>query len=351
MKTLSIASTGQTYQRLPGRAKRLFGFFVNDRQRLFLGGDHLLVSTTSYNYERYKRFYLADVQSLTIQKTAGGAVLNVVLGALACLFAVFALATYNGADAAPLYILGVIAGIFVAGMLVNTAFGPTCQCHILTAVHEEPLPCLGRLYTAQRVVEYLRGVIEGVQGSAAGMAAEGAGVAQRVERAVERRELASLQRADSGRLHMALFLFQLLAAMTGAAGLYFRTEVPAGVYMLPPFLSLALAVAAAIRQRDSDVPGAVRTAAWAAVATNCVVVFMYFYASIFEQDLWQGANAETEQVAGALRYGMSLVANGVNGLVNGICGGVGMFYVRIWRGAVAVQAEQQRITEEEGAQQ
>jgi len=339
---------GKTYARLPGRAKRLFGFFTNEKQRLYVGDDHLFVATTSYYYERYKRFYLADIQSLTIQKSAAGAVLNVVLGAIAGIFATIAAAGYAGQwDPAAQATLAVIAGFFLGTVLVNTAFGPTCQCHILTAVHEESLHCLGRLYTAQRVVEYLRAVIEGVQGAAGDMTDSTASASQRVERAADRREIASMLRKDSGRLHMALFSFLIFAALVSSAGLYYRSGISIVVYVAPSIVALGLALAAAIRQRDTDIPRSVRTVVWVALATNGLAAALHFYASIFEDAFGQGINPEAEQIAGVLRVGFAVTANALSAAANIVTGPAGLYSMRIWRRAAAVQDEQRRVAAEE----
>ena len=157
--------------------------------------------------------------------------LNVVLGAIAGPATFAVTATPNNGPAAQAT-LAVIAGSFVGTVLVNTAFGPTCRCHILTAVHEEPLHCLGRLYTAQRVVEYLRAVIEGVQGPAGDMSDGTASTAQRVERAADRREIASIQRKDSGRLHAALFVALLVDALLGTIVIFARDAFPPGLSLL-----------------------------------------------------------------------------------------------------------------------
>ena len=335
----------KAYTRLPGRAKPLFGFFVNEKQRLYLGDDHLFVATTSHYYERYKRFFLADIQSLSIQKTARGAILNMVLGTCAGLLAALAIAGYlNQWDPAAQIILVIIAGLFTGGALLNTAFGPTCSCQILTAVHEEPLHCLGRLYTAQRVVEYLRSVVEGVQGSAGDIAEKG----QRVERAIERHDMALVLRKDSGRLHMALFAVLIVDALIGTVVIFYRDLLPPWLTLLSNAVILSLVLAAAIRQRESDIPKTVRTTVWVALAFNVALFAVGMYISVFVEALQQTPDASA---ALAVRSAYLTVGNVVNLIVNSALGAFGIYNLRIWRRAVAVQAEQQRISEDETAQQ
>lgn len=338
-----ISATGQTYYRLPGRAKRLFALFVNERQRLFLGDDHLLIATSTYYYERYKRFYLADIQALTIQKSAAGAVLNLALGTIAGLWAALALAGYmNQWDAAAQIVCITIAGIFLGGLLINTAFGPTCQTHVLTAVHEEPLHCLGRLYTALRVVEYLREVIENVQGTVGDLSGPAESAAASVERAAYRRQTSAMLRKDSGLLHLALFSFLIIDAAFCVAGLYFHPRFAVPPFLVVSFVAVCLALAAAVRQRDTDVPRTIRAAVWAALVSNVIVAFMYFYAAVYNEAGSFGIATEAQRVFSTMTTGFALLGNGLGAIANIATGSLGLYYIRVWRRAVALQANQQR---------
>lgn len=335
------------YQPLPGKTGR-----VLEEQRLFLAEDHLLVTTRSINRETYKRFYFADIQAITIQKTSDGVVANIFLGALAGLFGVLVLSAVLYAWPVFAQIaLTVIAALFLGATLLNSAFGPTCKCHILSAVHEEPLRCLGRLYTAQRVVTYLKAIIEGVQGTAGDLTGEGAIIAQRVDREAERRLLDATQRAEEGKWHLALFGFLIITAITGALGLFFRYAVPTGAYMIPAFMAMALALVAVIRQRDTDVPASPRTITWIALVTNCAVAGLYLYAATIDQVAAQPVYAEDmKQVFGSIGVGFTFIANAVCAVANFILGPLGLYSIGVWRRASAVRSEQQRIAAEESAQ-
>lgn len=343
MSTVPPTSFDLKYHRLPGRAKRSFGFFVNEKQRLYLGDDHLLAATNSYNYERYKRFYLADIQSLTVQKTGAGAVLNFILGVIAGLFGTLAVAgLVNQWDPAAQITLLIFGGLFLGLLLINTAFGPTCQCHILTAVNEEPLYCLGRLYTAQRVVEYLRAVVEGVQGTAGNIADT---TAQRVERAADAREAAAMIRKDSGQLHFALFVVLIVDALLGTVFIFLRDSFPIWVSFVTNIVIVTLVIAAAIRQQDSDIPRAVRTPLWVALAFNMVLLSIGMYIAVIVQVMSQTPDAPGAQ---ALQSGFLVVGNVVNLVFNLSTGAYGLHSLRIWRRAVSAQAEQHRIATEQG---
>ncbi|MCC6794697.1 MAG: hypothetical protein IT366_06215 [Candidatus Hydrogenedentes bacterium] len=335
------------YQPLPGKTGR-----VLEEQRLFLAEDHLLVATRSINRETYKRFYLTDIQAITIQRTSDGVVANIFLGVLAGLFGVLVLsAVLNAWPVFVQIIFTVVAALFLGCTLLNSAFGPTCKCHILSAVHEEPLRCLGRLHTAQRVVNYLKAIIEGVQGTAGDLAGEGAIIAQRVDREAERRLLDASRRSEEGNWHLALFGFLILAAITGALGLFFRHVVPTGAYMIPAFIAMALALVAVIRQRDTDVPASLRTITWFALATNCAVAGLYLYAATIDQVAAQPVYAEDmKQMFGSIGVGFTFIANAVCAAANFILGPLGLYSIGLWRRANAIRREQQRIAPDEIAQ-
>lgn len=336
-------SPEQHYVPLPGRAGRAFS--LAERQRLYMGTDHVMLTTRSFASERYNRFYLADIQSLTIQKTSAGAVLNMVLLSVAGLFATFAAAGYiNEWDAGAVTMMTVVAAVFGGLAVLNTAFGPTCQCHVLTAVHEEPLYCLGRLWTAQRVIEYLRAMVEGVQG-ATGAIADTA--AQRVERAADARETAAAVRRESGRLHTALFAALIVYALLGAVFMYYGETVSPEVPLMCGVAVTGLAIVAVVRQRGSDVPERVRTPVWIAFGSNMFLLAASMYVSVFIQAFRQTPDMEVPE---SFEIAYMTIANAVNLVVNSATGLFGLYAVRVWRNAAAIEAEQRRVADEEGGQ-
>jgi hypothetical protein len=151
-----------TYQRLPGRGVGWAGYC-----RLYLGPDHLLMASGTGYAETYKRFFFRDIQAFTLQRTrlATGWTWFWAAMLLACL-AVWLLALLAGA---PARMQGVIAGavissLFALPLLVNLALGPTCACHVRTAVQTEKLPCLRRVRTAEKVLRMLGPLIQAAQG-------------------------------------------------------------------------------------------------------------------------------------------------------------------------------------------
>ena len=119
-----------------------FFAFSPARSSLWLGRDHVLcVDSTGYT-ERYRRFYFRDIQAVVLRKTQHGAVWALAFGSLAGLFTLFAVILK---DPVWPYVLGTLAGLSALGLLLQLAEGPTCVCHLGTAVQSEELPALNRL--------------------------------------------------------------------------------------------------------------------------------------------------------------------------------------------------------------
>jgi len=152
-----MAGELKIYRRLPGRGTTLAHYV-----RLFQGPDHLLqVSSTGYS-EFYKRFYYRDIQAIIVRQTHLGKLWSAVWGFPAGLFGAIALVVQlNGGNGLALWI---IAAVFVPGLAINLALGPTCACHVRTAVQIEKLPSLKRLRGAQKFIERLRPILAAVQG-------------------------------------------------------------------------------------------------------------------------------------------------------------------------------------------
>lgn len=158
-----------SYRRLPGAglARRGGSFIAASRItcRLWLGDDHLLQVESMGGYsESYKRFYFRDIQAIYVHKTNTWLIVNVILG----LFTGFSLFwTLLVHETAGVITLGVITGVFAFFLALNALRGPTCLCHLKTAVHLEELPSLRRRRNAEKVLARIKPLIESAQGSAA----------------------------------------------------------------------------------------------------------------------------------------------------------------------------------------
>jgi len=144
------------YKRVPGLGS---GLFV--RSRLYLGPDHLLqVGAVGWN-ETYRRFYFRDIQALVIRPSEWGKLYSAIWALLMFLFAIIAVQASDGGAVAG----WIFTGLFALGLFINTLRGPTCACHIQTAVQTTKLSSLGRVRRAQKFLAQLKPIIAGVQGT------------------------------------------------------------------------------------------------------------------------------------------------------------------------------------------
>ena len=153
-----MAKKTKQYKQLPGRGTGLANYYT-----LWLGPDHLLSIECNHFSEAYKRFYYNDIQSLTIHKTQSGKMWNAFLSTAGGLFLLWSLAL----DGFWAYFCLVGGSILFFFVLCNALLGPTCVCHIKTAVQIEKLLSLGRLRRALRTAKRLRPLIEQAQGTIA----------------------------------------------------------------------------------------------------------------------------------------------------------------------------------------
>jgi hypothetical protein len=152
-----MSNAPKEYQRLPGRGMRTEGnsliAFSRSFCRLWLGGDHLLLTDRTGYTETYKRFYYRDIQAVLIRKTNSATIWNCIMGAFALIFALWALGVDNLPGRIALWIFAGFFGIFTA---VNLLRGPSCMTHIKTAVQTEQLPAWSRVRTARKGMTKLR---------------------------------------------------------------------------------------------------------------------------------------------------------------------------------------------------
>ena len=146
------------------RSRSDFGVAFVSRASLWLGSDHLLLVDSNGYTETYKRFRFRDIQAISIRETTRRKVWAVVWLTLAFLCMIPGL-TVGGIEA--LIVFASIAAGFVVALLINVAAGPTCICHLHTAVQSEELSPLKRLRSARRFLHRLRPFITQAQGEIA----------------------------------------------------------------------------------------------------------------------------------------------------------------------------------------
>jgi hypothetical protein len=157
-----MAAKERSYKSLPGRGIRRQGPVSVSaiRSRLWLAKDHLLNIDSQWYSEDYKRFYFRDIQAFMICKTTRGRTVNIVMAALAVPAAVAALVSTDGFA----IMWWSVAGFFSAVAIINALYGPTCICHVKTAVQTDELPSLRRLWQARKVLARLQPLITEAQG-------------------------------------------------------------------------------------------------------------------------------------------------------------------------------------------
>ena len=147
--------TTPRYQRLPGRGATWSG-----PSRLWQGDDHILLVLTRGYLENYRRFFYNDIQAVIIRRTHTGKIWNAVWALIAVFFAFIAL-QLDGAAALTLWC---VSAPFALALLINLALGPTCACHLRTAVQMERLPALSRVRTARQFLARVEPLIQAAQG-------------------------------------------------------------------------------------------------------------------------------------------------------------------------------------------
>ena len=285
--SLAAVNTGMNgraknrYKRLPGRGPRRGGFITVSLSRcsLYLGDDHVLAVDNNGFSEDYKRFYFSDIQGIITRRTRRGSTWSIVLALMiAC--------SLSGAlflEKEPTRIFfWVLSGAFLVFFLINVLSGPTCICHIMTAVQEDQLPSLNRLRVARRVIGTLRGVIEKAQGNL------GLEEVDANERAVVSHPTPSVPnlrrshgrkhpiRHDAGTLHMITFALMLTDGLLTGIDLLHHTVAMTAVSSLLTVMYCICIVTALVKQVESDIPDTVRRITWASLGFICVSYFLSY---------------------------------------------------------------------------
>jgi hypothetical protein len=127
------------------------GATFTGEHRLFIGGDHLLLVVTSGYVELSKRFNFRDIQAIIIQESPARLIWNWFLGFG---FAASALVLVLAWSDFPFRMLALgFAALFCIPLVINNARGPTCACHVQSAVQRERLYSLSRTRKARRFLE------------------------------------------------------------------------------------------------------------------------------------------------------------------------------------------------------
>ena len=142
------------YQKLPGRGLTWTGF-----SRVWLGADHVLLVRGHTWTETYRRFFFHDIQAVLMHHTHTGKIWNAVWAASAAFFAIIAMML----DGIGSVVVASLGAPFAIALLINLALGPTCACHIRTAVQTERLSALNRVRTARKFIARVEPLIAAAQ--------------------------------------------------------------------------------------------------------------------------------------------------------------------------------------------
>jgi hypothetical protein len=144
------------YRKLPGRGMAWTGL-----SRVWQGDDHVLLVANHIFAETYRRFFYADIQGIVVRRTHLGKSWNAIWICGLIFFA--ALAAVVDDAVGSLVLLG-FAAPFAVGLIANLLLGPTCACHIRTAVQSERVPALSRMRAARRFLDRVEPLIVAAQG-------------------------------------------------------------------------------------------------------------------------------------------------------------------------------------------
>lgn len=147
------------YLRLPGGGRTIVG-----QASYWLARDHLLVVEVQFATERYRRFDLAEIQTVIARRTQdlkwrGTLLLTVTLALLVPLFFQIEIET--------MILLSVFAAVSGVGFLVDCLLGHTSRADLRTAVQTFRLPGLTRW---RRTEQFLAALAPAVQAAQVGLA-------------------------------------------------------------------------------------------------------------------------------------------------------------------------------------
>lgn len=329
------------YRRLT-RPKRRFSVVTAPTYSLWDGGDHLLQLHNEGYRESCRRLYYRDIQAITCKPTNLRRNLNLIFSAVfitPMLLIVWGAALSEAEDIlSVLLFFGVPWAVLV---LCNTLLGPSCVCHVHTAVQSEELRGITRLRVARRVLRAVRAAAENVQGplapeDAAARMAEWAGP-DRGAAAAETEPV----RFSMGPFHEAAFWALIVFGGVHAFAARYPEIIRHSILIYIPFLAVAcLFVAALIHQRRTTIPRSLQRFTWVAFIFICVVSFVFKGYLLFP--FWSFLNPEAEPLD-ALRGSLPasadrIVLNSISAICAIPLGVWGLFSVYTYRRSASARA-------------
>ena len=157
-----MSESSKPYQRL---SRSRFG--LNGFGSLWLGKDHVLLVNNTFAIERYRRWFLREIQAVIIRRNPVRLIWNCVLGVFAVLLLAaaggcfYASSVSRGAEdimvlAVMATILGVFGFAFVVVVAVNTSMGPGCTAFIQTPSGLTRLSTPNRVAAVEKLISRLQ---------------------------------------------------------------------------------------------------------------------------------------------------------------------------------------------------
>lgn len=154
------------YRRLPGHRRGII-----KSASVWLGTDHLLAVRGTRFREEYKRFHLADIQAISVARAPRFHISTRSIGIAVLLFFAYFFIRGRAAFALPAY-WGLCALLVIAWASISA--WASCRCRIYTAVSDDELPSLYRIWTARRFLARVQPPIAAAQGAVDGAWTEAA---------------------------------------------------------------------------------------------------------------------------------------------------------------------------------
>lgn len=263
-----MARAAKKYHKL-AKTGGLFAYYS-----LWQGTDHLISVEANMTSEDYRRFYFRDIQAITVQKTGMSHVYSFLFG-LPCVLAL-TVGTLGDTTELPWLIFSALAGLLLA---VNLLRGPTCVCHIRTAVQSVRIRAFVRMRRLNRVLDQILPLIAESQKNlpaAPASLSPGAEAPQPVPSGSDRRAAppppTSAKRPVSVRLHQILFGGLLIQALLAGGNFFVNNFIYNLVATLIVTGVMITTVVALARQTDSGINATAKRITWAALVLVCFEV-------------------------------------------------------------------------------
>lgn len=336
-----------TYTRLPGKGLRRQGFFSTAVIRisctLWLANDHILNVDNRGFSEDYKRFYFRDIQAIVTQETNRGKVWNIIL---ATLIGLFVLIAFGSEETVAVALWLLVAGILGIILLINWLHGPTCTCHIITAVQQETLPSLDRLKTAEKVIKILKRLIREAQGEFDAEEAQTAELSEQPSTTDSRFHFTSPAKPTQpvrhyhGRMHGVFFSLLLLDGILTGTHLLFQHVA---LSLVSAGLTIAFSICvivALIKQYNTDISKGIRWVTWSSfgyvwmsyIAGYILMIYLNFLTGgPIQRGMNQWEYFKTVAELSPYEYPLLLGIYIVFILCSFLLGGIGLIFLRRFR--------------------